>query len=78
VSTPELDPLPTGFTDLLVGDKIAFTEDHPEHPGMYGIIETIGLADGVLSFDVTVIDPATRETTEDPPVSYRATIEEVQ
>lgn len=53
-------------------------ERHPEHPlaGMYGRVEAIGVADGLIQFDVTVIDPATGEPTSDE--LQRVTMEEIQ
>ncbi len=51
---------------------------HPAHrfAGMYGRVEAIGVADGVIQFDVTVIDPATGTPISE--VVHRATMEEIQ
>ncbi|HEY1249179.1 MAG TPA: hypothetical protein VGE97_09340 [Nitrososphaera sp.] len=72
-----LDPIPVGVLPFQVGEKVAFIEDHPVHPKMYGIVTETGIEDGVFKFWVNVQDPETR-LVEDPPVTYLATMEEIQ
>lgn len=72
-----LEPIPQTSVPFWVGEKVAFREDHADHPGMYGLIETIGVADGLIQFDVSVIDPSTGGPV-DPPVTRRATMEDIQ
>ena len=51
---------------------------HPKHrfAGLYGRVEAIGVADGKLQFDVTVIDPATGQPVAE--TLERVTLEEIQ
>jgi len=71
-----LEPIPQTNVPFWIGEKIAFREDHPDHPGMYGLIQNIGVADGIIQFDVTVLDPATNTPATDE--LRRTTMEEIQ
>ena len=72
-----LEPLPYGLVPFAVGEKVAFREDHGEHPGLYGRVEALGLEDGAVAFDLLVLDPATGMPIE-PEVVRRTTMEEIQ
>lgn len=56
----KLHPVEQSILPLWVGEKVAFREGHPDHPGMYGRIEHLGLDEGgKLMLDLLVIDPST-------------------
>lgn len=75
----KLHPVDPSLLPFQVGERVAFTEDHKQHGGLYGQIEEIGLDEaGALKFDVTVIDPATSEPHGKTKTTYRAGMEDIQ
>jgi hypothetical protein len=73
----ELHPIDSSLTPFTVGEKVAFTEGHPTHPGMYGVVTQIGTDEaGSLTFDLAVHNPFTGVTSED--TTFRATIGDIQ
>jgi hypothetical protein len=73
----DLHSISAGLVPFQEGEKVAFREDHTDHPGMYGVIQALGLDDnGDLAFDLAVHDPATGATDED--TIYRAKMGDIQ
>lgn len=76
----KLTPLPSEVPlPLEVGDKVALQEDHPKHPGLYGVIQALGLdpADNALKLDLRIYDPFDGPAESDKTV-YRAKMGEIQ
>ena len=76
----KLTPIDPQLVPFQVGEKVAFHDLHDDErvEGMYGRIEEIGLdSDGKLALDLAVIDPFTGEL-KDPPIIYRAGMEDIQ
>lgn len=72
-----LHPVDVSLSPFAVGEKVAFREDHADHPGMYGVIQSLGVNEsGALAFDLAVHDPASGATDED--AVYRATMGDLQ
>jgi hypothetical protein len=75
----DLSPIDPSLVPFQVNERVAFTEDHPDHPGMYGIVTDIGGdTDGALKFDLFVIDPFTGEQEGTSKIIYRAGMEDIQ
>ena len=79
MSDATLHPIDASLVPFQVGEKVAFTENHSDHPGLYGAIETIGINDaGELRFVVVVIDPFTGDHAGDKHIIYEAGMEDIQ
>ena len=73
----DLNPVDPSLCPFGVGEKVAFRENHKKHPGMYGVIQQIGVdKKGVLTFDLAVHDPATGATDGD--TVFRANLGDIQ
>jgi len=76
IAFPDIIDSPGALSDAQRLDTVEAR--HPKHKfaGMYGRVEAIGVCDGELQFDVTVIDPVSGQ-----PVSEafeRVTMKEIQ
>ena len=79
MATKTLQPLDSWMLShfpIAEGERVAFREDHPAHPGMYGTVNRIGYQDGV-KLQLSVYDPARGLGSEEIAV-YLAGMEEIQ
>jgi hypothetical protein len=72
-------PIDAHLVPVHVGERVAFKEEHDDHGGKYGLIETLGIDEkaGGVKLDVLVYSPADGVTPDDS-TRVRVGLEEIQ